>query len=93
MSFVAECFWTGVSADDLPALDDRAQTSVAGLSAEGEQVRYLGSLLVAEDEVVLCFFEGSATSVRRAAERAAIPFERIVETTASPWAGEPGGHR
>ncbi len=93
MSFVAECFWAGVSADDLPALDVRAQTSVARMAREGAQVRYLGSLLVAEDEVVLCFFEGSAASVRRAAERAAIPFERIVETTASPWAGHPGGER
>ena len=83
MSFVAECFWTGVSGDDLHALDERAQRSVAGMAREGEQVRYLGSLLVREDEVVLCFFEGSAASVRRAAERAEIPFERILETTAS----------
>jgi Protein of unknown function (DUF4242) len=83
MSFVAECFWTGVSADDLPGLDERAQRSVAGMAREGEQVRYFGSLLVREDEVVLCFFEGSAASVRRAAERAEIPFERILETTGS----------
>jgi Protein of unknown function (DUF4242) len=83
MSFVAECFWTGVSGDDLLALDERAQRSVAGMAREGEQVRYLGSLLVREDEVVLCFFEGSAANVRRAAERAEIPFERILETTGS----------
>jgi hypothetical protein len=83
MSFVAECFWTGVSGDDLPALDQRAQRAAAGLASEGEQVRYLGSLLVREDEVVLCFFEGSAASVRRAAEQAEIPFDRIVETTGS----------
>jgi hypothetical protein len=83
MSFVAECFWTGVSGDDLHALDERAQRSVAGMAREGEQVRYLGWLLVREDEVVLCFFEGSATNVRRAAERAEIPFERILETTGS----------
>jgi Protein of unknown function (DUF4242) len=85
MSFVAECFWTGVSGDDLPALDQRAQKSAAGLASEGEQVRYLGSLLVREDEVVLCFFEGSAASVRRAAEQAEIPFDRILETTGSHW--------
>ena len=60
MSFVAECFWTGVRGDDLSALDERAQKSAAGLASEGEQVRYLGSMLVREDEVVLCFFEGSA---------------------------------
>ena len=82
-SFVVECFWTGVSEDDLPPLDERAQRSVAVLAREGEQVRYLGSLLMREDEVVLCFFEGSAASVRRAAERAAIPFERILQTAGS----------
>lgn len=83
MSFVVECFWTGVSGDDLQALDERAPRSVAGMAGEGEQVRYLGSLLLREDEVVLCFFEGSAANVRRAAERAEIPFERILETTGS----------
>src|ERR1700730_238651 len=83
MSFVAECFWTGVSGDDLPGLDERAQRSGAGMAREGEQGRYLGSLLVREDEVVLCFFEGSAASVRKAAQRAEIPFERILETTGS----------
>jgi hypothetical protein len=83
MSFVAECFWTGVSGDDLPALDERVRKSVASLAREGEQVRYMGSLLLREDEVVLCFFEGSAAGVRRAAEQAEIPFERILETTGS----------
>jgi len=38
------------------------------------------------DEVVLCFFEGTAEGVRRAAEEAAIPFDRILETATSPWA-------
>ena len=83
MSFVAECFWTGVSGDDLSALDERAQNSVASLAREGEQVRYLGWLLLREDEVVLCFFEGAAAGVRRAAEQAEIPFERILEITGS----------
>jgi hypothetical protein len=88
-SFVAECFWTGVSGDDLSALDQRAQRSADGLASEGERVRYLGSLLVREDEVVLCFFEGSAASVRRAAEQAEVPFDRILETTGSHWPVSP----
>jgi Protein of unknown function (DUF4242) len=83
MVFIAECFWTGVSGDDLSALDERAQRSAAGLTREVDQVRYLGSLLMREDEVVLCLFEGSAASVRKAAEQAAIPFDRILETTGS----------
>jgi hypothetical protein len=38
-----------------------------------------------DDEVVLCRFEGSEDSVRRAAQNAAIPYERIVKATRSRW--------
>jgi hypothetical protein len=37
------------------------------------------------DEVVLCLFEGDEPAVRRAAERAEVPFERILEAARSPW--------
>jgi hypothetical protein len=84
-TYVAECFWPGVSERDLAALDERAQASVAELSRGGENVRYLGSLLLRADEVVLCRFEGDADAVRAAATSAAIPFERILETAQSPW--------
>jgi hypothetical protein len=60
------------------------------LSADGDVVCYLGSLLMREDEVVLCRFEGSERAVRRVAEGAAIPSERILEAGHSPWAGKPG---
>jgi hypothetical protein len=82
-SFVAECFWTGVTEGDLRALDARADAAVAELAQGGEQVHYLGSVLMLTDEVVLCLFEGSGAVVRQAAERAGIPFERIIEST--PW--------
>ena len=74
-SFMAECFWPGVEPADVRALDERALAATAGTG-----VRYLGSILVPQDEVVLCEFEGAADEVQRAAERAAIPFARIVET-------------
>jgi Nickel responsive protein SCO4226-like len=77
--YVAECYWSGVSERDLRDLDDRAGRSVAELVSRGEEVRYLGSILMPDDEVVLCLFEGSAEAVRRAAEHAEIPFERLVE--------------
>ena len=82
-SFVAECFWAGVKESDLRALDQRATACVAEMALSGDHVRYLGSLLMRDDEVVMCFFEGSAEGVRRAAELAQIPFERILETTRS----------
>lgn len=85
-SFVAECFWVGVTDDDLRRLDERAAASVERLVLDGERVRYLGSVLMRADEVVLCFFEGSEEAVRRAAQTAGIPFERVLETASSPWA-------
>jgi hypothetical protein len=93
-SFVAECFWTGVTENDLVALDRRVETCVAEMSRDGDFVRYLGSMLMREDEVVMCFFEGSAENVRRAADLANIPFERILETTRSGGTdvnSKPGG--
>jgi hypothetical protein len=79
-TFVAECFWPGVTEGDLGALDRRATASAEEASRGGEHVRYLGSILMRADEVVLCRFEGAAGAVRLVAERAAIPFDRIVET-------------
>jgi len=85
--FIAECFWVGVKAVDLSALDRRVETCVAQMTGDGESVRYLGSMLMAEDEVVLCFFEGSAAAVRLAAQRAEVPFERILESDGTAWPG------
>ena len=84
-SFVAECFWPGVRETDLRALDTRALAEAATLSRAGEDVRYLGSILLRDDEVVLCRFQGAAASVRRAAVEAEIPFARILEAAQSPW--------
>jgi hypothetical protein len=84
-SFVAECFWPGVHATDLHALDARALAEVASLTRAGEDVRYLGSILLRDDEVVLCRFQGAAASVRRAVVKAEIPFARILEAAQSPW--------
>ena len=52
----------------------------------GRRVRYLGSLLLRDDEVVLCLYAGTRDAVDEAARRAELPFERILETARSPWA-------
>jgi hypothetical protein len=89
-SYVAECFWPDVTQSDLEALDARVR-QVSRVARE-RRVRYLGSILLRQDEVVLCQFEGSAGAVRDIAERAQIPFERILETDRSPWsAANPDG--
>ena len=80
-TFVAECFWPGVREADVEALERRVRAATEG---EGDAVRYLGSILMRDDEVVLCQFEGEAGAVRRTAERAGVPFDRILETTNRP---------
>ena len=54
--------------------------------APDRAVRYLGSILLRDDEVVLCQFEGPAGSVRDVAELAEVPFERILATASSTLA-------
>jgi len=78
--YLAECFWPGVAEADLRELDERIELALTGTAA-----RYLGSILMRDDEVVLCLFEGSEADVRAAAEQAAVPFERILATAHSPW--------
>ncbi|MEA2199148.1 MAG: hypothetical protein QOJ25_3199 [Solirubrobacteraceae bacterium] len=85
MEFIAECLWPGVRESDLRTLDERASSSATALAAHGAAVTYIGSILMREDEVVLCLFEGELDAVRAASETAEIPFERILETARSPW--------
>ncbi len=87
--YLAECFWPGVTSVALHALDERAAAAADELARRGEDVRYLGSVLIVDDEAVLCRFEGVEAAVRRAAEDARIPFERILESASSPWPAEP----
>jgi Nickel responsive protein SCO4226-like len=85
-TFVAECFWPDVRETDLEALDRRVAGVVVTTAAGAHGVRYLGSILMRGDDVVLCEFEGTEDAVREVAERAGIPFERILETVRSPEA-------
>jgi hypothetical protein len=81
----AECLWPDVHESDLRALDARATEHAERFAAEGRAVHYLGSLLMRDDEVVLCLFRGELQAVRQAAIAAEIPFDRLLETARSPW--------
>jgi hypothetical protein len=76
-SFVAECYWPDVREEDVRALDQRIAASLV------DDVRYLGSVLIREDEVVLCQFEGAPDAVHRVAKRAGVPYERLLAATVS----------
>lgn len=90
--FVVECLWPDVHESDLHALDRRASDEAERLVQRGRLVTYLGSLLMCEDEVVLCLFSGRLDAVREAAVAAEIPFERILDAARSPWTVEHGGY-
>lgn len=57
---------------------ERARLGAEALSREGEPVRFVRSLFVPEDETCFFVFEAaSAEVVRAAAQRAALPFDRV----------------
>ncbi|HEY8724900.1 MAG TPA: hypothetical protein VIL92_13715 [Gaiellaceae bacterium] len=85
---MAECFWPGVSAQQVADAGERVRQASYAISADDGSSRYLGSILVPTDEIALFLFE--ATSLEAASEvnrRAEIPFERILEVVRreSPW--------
>jgi hypothetical protein len=88
LEFVAECLWPDVRESDLRELDRRVCEETTRSIAAGGRVRYRGSLLMREDEVVLCLFDGQLEAIRDVARAAGIPFERILETARSPWKPE-----
>jgi uncharacterized protein DUF4242 len=80
LTFMAECFWPGVTVQNVVDAGDRARHASLATSSGDSFVRYLGSILVPTDEIALCLFE--AASIDAAAEvnrRAGIPSERILE--------------
>src|SRR5580704_8617219 len=88
---VAECLLPGLSRATAEALGRRVRQEIAGPA--GSQVSYLGSLLMPEDEVLLCLFAGPEAEVRAVSERAGLPFERILACVGVGWRTETGGGR
>ncbi len=85
----------GLSRATAEALGRRVRRVLAG--PPDSQVAFLGSLLMPEDEVLLCLFAGPEAEVRAVSERAGVPFERILACVAIGWrtgrdaaANEPG---
>jgi uncharacterized protein DUF4242 len=83
MLYAAKCYWPGVTPADLERVAQRA-ASVGPDSGSGT-VSYLGSLLFAADDLVLCLFQGpSRAAVIQTSDRLGIPCERLM---ASAWLG------
>jgi hypothetical protein len=83
MLYAAKCYWPGVTQADLEQVAERAAT--AGLGPGNTTATYLGALLFAADDLVLCLFQGpSRAAVIQASDRLGIPSERLMN---SLWLG------
>lgn len=80
---IAECLLPGVTVAAAEAFAHRVRTELAAGNWPG--VSFLGSLLMTEDEVVLCLFAGPLPQVRAVSERAGLPFDRIVGCVGLGW--------
>ncbi len=88
-TFLVECYAPDISRSDVEAVGRRAATAAAHLRDEGHQIEYVRALFVPGDDAVFHVFSADAIDpVREAAERATLPFERVVESVAVE--AEPG---
>jgi hypothetical protein len=80
--YLAECYWPGVTQEQLERTSRRAREAATELTRSGTSVGLRSSWLVADDEVAFLLFEAvSADAVRQVVEKADVPFDRIVQTT------------
>lgn len=79
-TFMAECFWPGVTAQKVANAGDRVKQAAQAISRDEGCARYLGSILVPTDEIALLLLEAaSIAAATELAQQAAIPSERILE--------------
>jgi hypothetical protein len=83
MLYAAKCYWPGVTETELERVAGLGGRP--GARSSHADVAYLGSLLFATDELVLCLCRSpSPANVIRAAGRARIPCERVMEAVWLP---------
>jgi hypothetical protein len=81
--YLVECYSPGIARDDVEAAGERAIEVATSLRDEGCSVEYVGAILVPADEAVFHVFTSACVgAVREASVRAAVPFERVVESVA-----------
>ena len=77
-SYLVERYLPGMSEADVRDGIARAQVACAELTAEGAEVRYLGSIFLALEEACFCRFDSDGpTTIAEANQRARLPFARI----------------
>ncbi len=79
---IAECLLPGITPAIAEELGEQVRTELA---RSRSSVSFIGSLLMPEDEVLLCLFTGPFAEVRTVSERAGLPFERILGCLRFGW--------
>jgi hypothetical protein len=79
---LAECLVPGMTTAIAESLGDRVRAEVARCPGP---VSFIGSLLIPEDEVLLCLFAGPVAEVRALSVRAGLPFERVLRCVGVGW--------
>ena len=75
-TYLVECYWPGVDELRLGQVIDRLTDPPRGRSGD---VGWVSSILIPDDEIVLCLATGrSADEIRATAQRAGLPAERVV---------------
>jgi hypothetical protein len=78
--FLVERYLPGLTTRELEEGRSRLIAATEDLAARGVRLSYLGSTFIPSEESCFCRFEGaSEDDVRRACERANLPFARIHE--------------
>jgi hypothetical protein len=79
-TFMAECFWPGVSVENVADTGERVRQAAEALGRSGSLARYLGAILVPTDEIALLLVEAvSLDAAGELARQAAVPSERVLE--------------
>jgi hypothetical protein len=76
--YLAECLWPGVTEAQLAEVDRRVRTTEADTASA---VRYLGTILMPNDEVVFFVFTGPSASAVRAVATSAVASVRTPNPT------------
>lgn len=77
--FVIERYAPGLTLEAMKADEGRVRTAAAAMTRAGRRVRYVGSIVIADEETAFSVFEADdAEAVAEANRRASVPFDRVV---------------
>jgi hypothetical protein len=89
MTFMAECFWPGVTVEKVTDVGERIRHAARAIGPAARAGRYIGSILVPGDEIALCLFEApSKATASQLEQQAGIPSERVLQVVHLPALNE-----